>query len=321
MTDATVAIGGQINGAGDVNAMFLKVFSGETLRAFENAVVTMDKHMVRTITSGKSAQFPRTGRASGGYHTAGAEILGQTFNSNERVISINDILYSDYFLDELDEAKNHYDLRGAIAHEMGVYLANQFDKHVLQTIYQAGLNTTAEVTGETDMVGKIVTDADADTNADSLVQSIFDLAQNFDEKSVPAEDRYVAVKPAQYYLLANSSKIQNLDYGNSGNGSTAEGRVMMAAGMKIIKTNNLPTTNITAGVDAGTSSRQAVDARNAVALAWHPSAAGTVKLLDLKTSLTPDPRRLGELLVARYAVGHGVLRSEAAGIIRTATPV
>lgn len=327
MSNATATLGGQINGAGDANAMFLKVFSGETLRAFEQKVATMDKHMVRTISSGKSAQFPRTGRATGGYHSAGAEILGKTFNQNELLITINDILYSDYFLDELDEAKNHYDLRGAIANEMGVYLANQFDSHVFQTIVQAAQVTTAQVTGEADMVGDIIENTDItgtamETNPDDLIEAVFLAGQKMDEKNVPEDDRWLAVKPDMYNKLANNSNVQHGDFGNAGNGSSAAGKVFQVAGFSIVKSNNVPTTNITtATVAAGTADRQIVDARNTVGLCWHPSAAGTVKLLDLKTSLTPDPRRLGELLVARYAVGHGVLRAEAAVQLRSATPV
>ena len=43
---------GQVNAAGDVLAMFLKIFGGEVMAAFRNATLTADKHRVRTITSG-----------------------------------------------------------------------------------------------------------------------------------------------------------------------------------------------------------------------------------------------------------------------------
>lgn len=59
MTAATPSRLGQINGSGgsyaNDNALFLKVFAGEVLTAFAQKTVTSDKHMVRTITSGKSA--------------------------------------------------------------------------------------------------------------------------------------------------------------------------------------------------------------------------------------------------------------------------
>jgi len=40
----------------DDRNLFLKVFGGEVLAAFSEAVVTLDKHQVKTITSGKSFQ-------------------------------------------------------------------------------------------------------------------------------------------------------------------------------------------------------------------------------------------------------------------------
>jgi len=43
------------DGSGDARALFLKVFSGEVLTAFNQKQVMMDKHFVRTIESGKSA--------------------------------------------------------------------------------------------------------------------------------------------------------------------------------------------------------------------------------------------------------------------------
>ena len=59
MTAATPSRLGQINATGgnytNDNALFLKVFGGEVLTAFAQKTVTLDKHMVRTISSGKSA--------------------------------------------------------------------------------------------------------------------------------------------------------------------------------------------------------------------------------------------------------------------------
>ena len=51
---------------------------------------------------------------------------------------------------------------------------------------------------------------------------------------------------------------------------------------------------------------------------YAPSAAGTVKLMDLATEMEYDIRRQGTLMVAKYAMGHGVLRPEAAVGIKEA---
>jgi hypothetical protein len=56
MSNATPSRFGAINAGADKDALFLKVFSGEVLTAFEQKTAVLDKHQVRTISSGKSAQ-------------------------------------------------------------------------------------------------------------------------------------------------------------------------------------------------------------------------------------------------------------------------
>lgn len=80
MSNATVARVGQINGSGDVDALFLKVFAGEVLTAFEVNNVALSRTQMKTIANGKSAQFPAFGRIAAEYHTPGTEIVGKTMN-------------------------------------------------------------------------------------------------------------------------------------------------------------------------------------------------------------------------------------------------
>lgn len=324
MADAIVSRLGQADLTGDERNLFLKVFSGEVLTSFANKTVTMGRHTVRTIQNGKSAQFPTSGRTDAAYHTPGAQILGGQIAHNERVITINELLLSSVFIANIDEAMNHYDVRGIYSREMGVALANQMDKHVLQTMIQAAQDTTPTPDTESDRVGTVLTNTDVgvtamESDADDLIDAIFAAAEALDTKNVPEEGRTVFVKPDSYYRLANSSKVINVDFGNSGNGSTASGKVMRVAGMDVVKTNNLPTTSITSGVEAGDdNARHAVDATGTVALVTHPSCVGTVKLLDLATEMEYQISRQGTLMVAKYAVGHGVLRPEAAVQLKSA---
>jgi hypothetical protein len=53
MANATVLAGGQINGSGATDALFLKVYGGEVLTAFDQNNVVMPLHTVRTISSGE----------------------------------------------------------------------------------------------------------------------------------------------------------------------------------------------------------------------------------------------------------------------------
>ena len=92
MANATASRLGQVNAAGGTDALFLKVWAGEVLTSFEQYTVTTDKHMVRSIPSGKSAQFPVMGRSAASYHAVGTEIVGTALNHNEKIITINDLM-------------------------------------------------------------------------------------------------------------------------------------------------------------------------------------------------------------------------------------
>jgi hypothetical protein len=123
MSNATVSRLGQANGTGDSDALFLKVFAGEVLGAFSETNVALSRTMVRSISSGKSAQFPATWKATASYHTPGTEIVGQVIKGNERVIVIDDLLISDVFIASIDEAKAHYDFRSEYSKQLGAALS------------------------------------------------------------------------------------------------------------------------------------------------------------------------------------------------------
>lgn len=300
---------GQQDGAGSATALFLKVYGGEVLTAFEETNVMMERHVVRSISSGKSAQFPATWKGTASYHTPGTLLQGTAVNHNERVITIDDLLVADRFIANIDEAMNHYDVRSIYSQDSGRALAKAFDTNLQQV---AALAAQASATVSGGYGGDTITDADADTSGDSLIASIFDSEQNFDEKDVPSEDRYAFVKPAQYNLLAQVDKAINKDY-TAGNGDYSKGTIFSVAGMEVVKTNNLPQGVVATGPSAyqGTFS-------NNVCVCMQKLAVGTVKLIDLAVESEYKIEYQGTLMVAKMAVGHGILRPECASEIATA---
>lgn len=310
MSNATVSFGGQVNGAGTSDALFLKLFSGEALTAFTEACVMQSRHMVRTISMGKSAQFPATWKTSATYHVPGTEIVGKIINGNERVIIVDDLLISDVFIASIDEAKAHWDFRSEYSKQSGLALANTFDKNV-QRVGVLAARAAATVTGGNG--GTQIVAATARTDATVLINSIVAAAQALDEKDVPKEDRFVLLKPAQYWLLVNSgSKLVSWDLngGAGSNGGLVSGTVARIAGMEIVMTNHLPSADDTANAAIPAGYRASFV--NTAALVLHRTAVGTVKLLDLATEMGYDIRRQGTLIVSKYAVGHGILRPESA---------
>jgi len=316
MSNATVSRLGLVNNSGTgYNDLFLKVFSGEVLASFGRENQMLNMTTVRTIASGKSAQFPVTGTIASSYHTVGNEIVGTQVKHNEKVINIDDMLLANAFLAEIDELKNHYDVRSIYSKEMGQALAKKVDQHLLQLTVLASQAATT-ITGGSG--GTQITDSDAKTNATSMIASVFDAIQALDEKDVPSSDRYCIVTPDVYYQLSNVDKLVSRDF-SSNNGDFSKGQVVMIGGVRIIKSN----TAVTAFTDqssaiTGTNNTYNVNAATIAGVVFHKSAVGTVKLKDLVLENTYDPRRLGNLMTARLALGHGILRPESAVSIKTA---
>lgn len=317
MADATVSRLGQANTTGDAKALFLKVFAGEVLTAFEEATVTAGRFMERGIASGKSAQFPILGKIAAAYHTPGAEINGLTVPHNEIVVTIDDLLISHAFLANIDEAMNHYDVRAPYSQEIGRALAYAKDKQLLQLALLAARGA-APVTGEP--AGGAVTSGTmlSDTTGEALVAALFAAAQKLDEKNVSEDGRAAFLSPQAYYLLAQNTKIMNKDWG--GAGVYSDGKVLRVAGIEIVKTNHAPFGQTIANgtVEAGTGNKYAGVFTTSVGVVATKEAVGTVKLMDLAMESEYDIRRQGTLMVAKYAMGHGVLRPSCAIELKTA---
>lgn len=307
---------GQVNGGGDALALFLKVFAGEVLTAFKNSTVTQGRFMEKTITSGKSASFPLTGIATAGYHTPGTDIfdpatgLLSNIKGNETLINIDGLLVSATFISNLEEAMNHYDARSIYSAELGSALALQWDKNVIQKAIKAARINSPKVTGLTNAVGSVLAKgATVATTASVLAAAIAEAATKMDEKNVPQDGRFALLRPAQYSLLTQFTTA--LDKQIGGSGSYADGKIYRIAGVELVKTNQIPSTDLSASV-TGDNNGYNANFTDTVSVVAHRGAVGTVKLLDLAVESEYDMDRQGHKMLAKYAVGHGDLRPECA---------
>jgi hypothetical protein len=319
MANATVSRLGANNQDTDKKELFLKIFAGEIITKFKEKNIMLGKSKVRNIKQGKSASFPVIGGISASYHTPGVEIDGQNVNHSEKVITIDDLLISDAFIADIDEAMNHYEVRSEYSNQMGVKLAKEMDINIfIELLTAARASATlddSDAVGGTEIVsddlqndGGTAGSSTVDEQATALANALFEAAQIFDENDIPEDQRYVAFRPAEYYVLAQNLDLINKDY--SGMGAISEGNILKVAGVDVVKSNNVPSTDTSA--NTGLREFHGINAETTVGTVWNPSAIGTVKLMDLSMQMEWDIRRQGTLMVARYAVGHGVLRPECA---------
>jgi len=337
---------GLIEGGSDNDALFLKKFSGEILQTFDESNVFKPLHTIRTIESGKSAQFPVTGIASANYHTPGENIAdgGNSYLSDiaktEKIITIDKMLVASTFLSNIDDVKNHYDIRSVYANELGKALAVRFDT-ALAKVFIAAARDTANLPVQVNKTGGQLDVANNDfsapdtpgtvaaTTGADLVAAFFTAAQKLDENDVPSDGRFCVLRPQEYYKLVTGADSSNsfslvsaVNSDIGGQGSLASGSIPQIAGISIYKSNHIPSTDLQAVSAGDGSSANDVfktggvgyngDFRNSLGIVSHSAAVGTVKLLDLATESEYQIERQGTLFVAKYAMGHGVLRPECA---------
>ena len=241
---------GQANLAGDTRALYLKLFSGEMFKGFQNNTIARDLIMKRTLKNGKSLQFIYTGRTKSEFHTPGNSILGDSNNAPpvaEKTITIDDLLISSAFVYELDEVLAHYDLRSEISRKIGYALAEKYDRLAFRAVARGARQASpvsatgyVEPGGTQIRVGSTTNDSDA-YNSSNLVSAFYDAAAAMDEKGVSSDGRVAVLNPRQYYELiqaVGSNGLVNRDAQGtalqSGNG------IIEIAGIRIFKSMNIP---------------------------------------------------------------------------------
>ena len=330
---------GQSMGAGDTDALFLKVFGNEVLAAFEEANVMKELHTIRTISSGKSAQFPVLGTATAKYHTPGQDVFdaGNSYTTaikhRERVINIDDVLIAATSIANIDELKNHYDVRATYSSELGRALAKRFDLATLRTLAAAAETDDAARSNPDAAQGTRIdlgttTGAPANlSTAANIIQTFRVMAQTLDEKHVPSDGRFAILTPELYYLLTGSDNIAiNRDFG--GSGAVASGSIPQLLGIKIYSSPHIADIAVSdvSGDDVNAKNNPFDDAEGSSDakgyldagldvlqfLGGHTSAIGTVKLMDLAVESEYSMQKQSTLMLAKYAMGHGILRPDAA---------
>ena len=332
MANASLDRLGQIKGTGAVDALFLKLGMTELLDAFDRACVFKGKVKERNIRGGKSAAFQISGKAEAAYHVPGTPILGATNSPgdrNERIINLDGLLIADQVIYDLDELMNYVDVRQDVTHQLGQALAREWDKRCARVLYAAAKNVTEPLAkaGNAGRIGQSQTlsagyaAASANAKGDELIAKISALKVAMQKKDVPTDDLICVVGPDEYDYLLDSTRAINTDFnGASGeNGSFASGRVLRVKGIPVIMSNHVTQAAYTNGTyDKNTDYQQ--DLSKNKAIVFHRDAIGVLTLRSPGLQITPQGGDFNimyqaTLMVARMAIGMGVLRAECAGVI------
>jgi hypothetical protein len=308
-------------------ALFLKLGAAEVLDAYLRATVFKGTVRERNIRGGKSVAFPISGKMSARYHQPGTPILGEgnsPSDLNERVINLDALMIADAAIPQLDELMAYYDVRSIYTTELGRALAYEYDRRVARMIFAAASNTTEPLalSKNSGRIGSKITltsgfaAATRQSRGDELVNAIFDARIALESKDVSIDGMTAVFTPDDYFAITNSSRAINTDFNGAGgsNGTIADGRTMRVAGIPIKSSNHVTQAAYT-NVAGDYNSDYAQNLSKCRGLIYSKEAVGVLTLLSPSLQVTSGDFNIqyqASLLVARQALGMGVLRSEAA---------
>ena len=304
----------------DKYATYLKIFSGEMIKAYESTCIAKETVQNRTLRNGRSLQFIYTGRMDAAYHQPGTAILGSDNPPvAEKTVLMDDLLVSSAFLYDLDETLAHYSLRSEISAKIGHALAEAYDKKVFRVIAKSA-RTAHPITaapGPEPGGSVIKLGADNEFNAQALVDAFFEAASILDEKNVPQGGRTAVLSPRQYYALISQvdTNILNRDYGSSqGSMNSGEG-LYEIAGISIRRSNNLPFKAGTVARVDGENNDYSGDFSAHCGLIYQRDAAAVVQGIGPSVQTTGgDVKAMyqGDMVIGRLAMGADWLNPAAA---------
>jgi hypothetical protein len=298
----------------------LEIYYGSVLTAFDRKQVFLDLVTVKTIEHGSSTSIPVIGQASDAdtnTHVPGTELTMSAIPVKERVINIDALEYYALAVDKFEEKVLHFETRGELAKQAGEALAVKIDKAVSNAILTAS-QTSGTIGGEAVQAdgSEVNNDAiDSGTTAkekgDALISAVFEAAAIMEGKDVTGE-KYLVVSPLTYSYLAQSDAV-NKDITSGDNGGINKGTVMEVAGIRIYKSNFMPTVaagQTSIGVNVGETNTRYVQA-----LLFTSEAVAVAKLMDVTSEVNYIPEQLATLMTTYYSYGLGVLKPAAACVI------
>ena len=301
---------------------FLTVYGGEVVLAYNEASKLKDRLMNRTISSGKSASFPTYAIETAKMHTPGEDILGTVTGDNassatsgEKTIVIDKLIYAAQLVDDLDEMKAHYDIRGSLASQSGAALAIQHDAFLLAAMAKDATTTeTLAADAAFSATAQFATDAE-------LLTTIENCATKFDNLAVPANERCLVLRPYEFYQLLNTDAALGRDFNTSGDRAKGQ-QSFNYLGFEII---SMKTQADYAGKDGAAQKGAAglldfggvdpttdhsFDGSLWWATAFHKGTAGTVTLKGVTAEANYIPERNATLLNTKMAIGVDSIRPD-----------
>ena len=343
-SDVTAATSGT---AGAASKMWLPIWSGEVIHAYDEYNVLESLVDSKTISSGREMQFPVTGTvALNPAWDAGEELSGDgASTSGTFSVQLDKRPMASHFeIDNIDLMLTQWEFRSELARQAGLTLANTRDKQIYAYLVRAsaeaklthdprsGLSLHGGFVGNPYDNFGLSTAVASDRNVAALtyLQDLEDFMVHLQENDIPTEGVTSVVSPRAFQdiraLGVARTAAQAVDAqpmfggvaqaGGLGapftQGMNKLGDALEYMGVTIIKSNHVAENlgdNPTIG-EAKYSLK--FNTAQIKGVTWQKNAVAALKLQGLKVDTVDDIRRNTVFTVASMMAGTGVLRPECA---------
>jgi len=229
-------------------------------------------------------------------YSRGKKLLSQAINDSKSTLAINDALYTQFEMDDIEAAFSHVGWAGLAQSSAAYSLKNQYDRTILTDML-----ATATLGNATTGIGTNATPAEVGFDAGddfTPMNYIARFARILDENDIPEEGRFFVASPAFYELLAGEdSKL--IDVSVTGDPMSVVRQRKLATnrqvhGFTMFKSNNLPTSA----------------AGHKVVFAGHTGAYATATAIT-NSEVLRNHETFGDIYRSLLVFGKGILRPEA----------
>ena len=331
---------GPSGGAAGANKLWLPLWSGEVINAYDQFNIFENLISSKSLSGGFSYEFPVTGLVSlNASWDAGEELVGGDSSSTTFKVNLDKRPMAAHFeTDNVDLLITQWDYRSELARQAGLTLSSTRDKQIVSALIAAsvaaplasdprGLGVSnfpapAIVSTSTSAIGVAVS-ACTETVALAILQAVENYLVTMQENDYPVQNVMCAVPPKVFQVIralgiprattafANQPLFSGNDiYGagssiNTGMNSLSDSLDYM--GVKIVKTNHIPRATVAAGQAKYNLTCGTVDIFGII---FQKEAVAGLSLMGMKVDSIQDIRRNTQFTVASMLKGTGILRPE-----------
>lgn len=328
--------------SGNINPLYIDEYGGEVEKRFLKKSMMRQFFKFKSVRGTDTVTNDRMGHASLQKVSRGVRPTDSAPTFDNVSVKVDTIVLArtNQFL--LDDFLSHISVRKEVGEEHGKEIGKFFDESfIVQGIKAAQItnqdpdgNKTGGWTGKADTTyveiirtapegftgGTCVELAAAndELDPDKLERAIQDLCQGIEESDVDIEEAMILLRPAQYYVLLRNDKLLDHDFSMS-NGDYAKGKILMANGVRIMKTNRFPAqadvgqTHFLSNAGNGNAYDVTQADANCVALLLMPKALLAGETIPLTSKVYYSDVELQWFIDSYLAYGVTPNRSEHAG--------